>query len=265
MTICMKLYSYCIPVDDGAAPNPYWGTCTLVICKPVIRRVAQEGDWIVGVGSKNVNGKDYSGKLVYAMRVSQKMSMKKYDRYCKTSLMEKIPDIASADYRRRVGDCIYDYNDGNEPTLRLGVHTKDNVDRDLRGEYALLSDHFYYFGRNAIDIPEQFKVIARQGQGHQSIKNQFIKYEFVNWLQANHQRNCLLGDPQIEIKFETDSAGLMCANIRCQSADDDESEDYSDEEMPLSHWSYFLALENDLKSISRHIEIHPAQFQDILD
>lgn len=32
------LYTYCIPYDDGAAPNPYWGICTLVICKPVIRR-----------------------------------------------------------------------------------------------------------------------------------------------------------------------------------------------------------------------------------
>jgi hypothetical protein len=39
-----KLYSYCIPVDDGAAPNPFWDICTLVICKPVIRRTAQIGD-----------------------------------------------------------------------------------------------------------------------------------------------------------------------------------------------------------------------------
>lgn len=64
----MKLYSYCIPVDDGAAPNPFWGTCTLTICKPKIRRVAQVGDWIVGVGSVNVGGDDYSGKLVVCLR-----------------------------------------------------------------------------------------------------------------------------------------------------------------------------------------------------
>ena len=47
------LFTYCIPIDDGAAPNPYWGICTLVICKPVIRRVANVGDWVVGIGSKN--------------------------------------------------------------------------------------------------------------------------------------------------------------------------------------------------------------------
>ncbi len=38
------LYTYCIPYDDGAAPNPFWGQCTLVICKPRIRKVARPGD-----------------------------------------------------------------------------------------------------------------------------------------------------------------------------------------------------------------------------
>lgn len=47
-----KLYSYCIPCDDGAAPNPFEGVCTLVICKPRIRLTAEVGDWIVGTGSK---------------------------------------------------------------------------------------------------------------------------------------------------------------------------------------------------------------------
>ena len=46
------LYSYTIPYDDGAAPNPYWGVLTLAICKPVIRRTAEIGDWVVGTGSK---------------------------------------------------------------------------------------------------------------------------------------------------------------------------------------------------------------------
>lgn len=52
----MRLFSYCIPVDDGAAPNPFWGVCTLTICKSKIRRVAEIGDWVVGVGSVNVGG-----------------------------------------------------------------------------------------------------------------------------------------------------------------------------------------------------------------
>lgn len=69
----MRLFSYCIPHDHGAAPNPFWGVCTLTICKPGIRRVAQVGDWVVGVGSVNVGGKDYSGKLVYVMKVTKRL------------------------------------------------------------------------------------------------------------------------------------------------------------------------------------------------
>lgn len=40
----MNIYSYVLRTDDGAAPNPFWGTCTLTICKPVIRRTAHIGD-----------------------------------------------------------------------------------------------------------------------------------------------------------------------------------------------------------------------------
>jgi hypothetical protein len=35
-----QLFTYTIPYDDGAAPNPFHGICTLAICKPSIRRVA---------------------------------------------------------------------------------------------------------------------------------------------------------------------------------------------------------------------------------
>ncbi len=52
----MYIYSYVLRYDDGVAPNPFFGFCTLAVCKPVIRRKAQVGDWIIGTGSKeNVN------------------------------------------------------------------------------------------------------------------------------------------------------------------------------------------------------------------
>lgn len=65
------LYTYCIPYDDGAAPNPYWGICTLAICKPVIRRVARVGDWVVGTGSSHSPIGDVAGAVVYAMQVTE--------------------------------------------------------------------------------------------------------------------------------------------------------------------------------------------------
>src|SRR5690349_17838620 len=84
----MTLYSYCIPVDDGAAPNPFWGICTLAICKPVIRRVAKKGDWVVGTGSKELG---LENQVVYAMQITDVESMQQYDKHCSSELKEKIP------------------------------------------------------------------------------------------------------------------------------------------------------------------------------
>ena len=37
-----QLFTYTIPIDDGAAPNPFRGMCSLAICKPRIRREAKK-------------------------------------------------------------------------------------------------------------------------------------------------------------------------------------------------------------------------------
>lgn len=51
------LFSYILKIDDGAAPNPFWGQCTLTICKPKIRKTADNGDWLsvqVGIITKSL-------------------------------------------------------------------------------------------------------------------------------------------------------------------------------------------------------------------
>ena len=48
----MTIYSYVVARDYGFAPNPFYGCCTLATCKPIIRRMAQVGDWVIGTGSK---------------------------------------------------------------------------------------------------------------------------------------------------------------------------------------------------------------------
>jgi Nucleotide modification associated domain 2 len=66
-----RLFSYTIPIDDGSAPNPFRGMCSLAICKPGIRRVAKRDDWVAGLGSKNAPRGDLRDRLVYAMRVQE--------------------------------------------------------------------------------------------------------------------------------------------------------------------------------------------------
>jgi len=257
----MRLFSYCIPIDDGAAPNPFWGECTLVICKPVIRRVAQVGDWVVGIGSKNVRGKNYSGKLVYAMLVTGKKSLLKYDSHCQKVLPNKIPDVSSGDYRRNVGDCIYDFSVGEYPRQREGVHDQENVSTDLAGQYALLSEHFYYFGDAAVMLPPEFKILARNIRGHRSTLNESIKKSFVEWLSSKFERNKLYGEPQVTSPIDFNKDGhSICAAARCREATLDETLAYTQDKLPLDHWGYFLALEADLVTVSRYIEMHERNY-----
>src|SRR5262245_1609237 len=104
----MTLFSYRVRHDSGAAPNPFWGTCTLVICKPGIRRKALPGDWVVGTGSHNSPAGDLSKCVVYAMRVGRKLTMAEYDEWVAAELPGKLPDLSHPDRRRKKGDAVYD-------------------------------------------------------------------------------------------------------------------------------------------------------------
>jgi hypothetical protein len=73
----MKLFSYVVEHDNGYAPNPYFGVCTLCGCKFEGRRnivqLAKEGDWVVGTGGASTKSAGH-GKLLYAMRVDKKLT-----------------------------------------------------------------------------------------------------------------------------------------------------------------------------------------------
>ncbi|MBN3582141.1 hypothetical protein JYB64_07060 [Algoriphagus aestuarii] len=221
----MRLFSYCIPIDDGAAPNPYFGICTLAICKPVIRRVANIGDWVVGVGSRNIQGIDYSGKLVYAMKVTERLSLSEYDEFCRKELVGKIPNIYSPNYEKRVGDCIYDYESDKNGKLRPSVHNFGNRETDLGGLNVLLSTHFYYFGNNPIQIPIHLIGIIKQGQGHKSDSNHHLRLGFLEWIEnQGFQINHIFGSPQIRIEFKQNPGdGSNSCLYRCNSGKEDEA------------------------------------------
>lgn len=208
-----RLFTYCIPFDDGAAPNPFWGVCTLAICKPFIRKAAYVGDWIVGTGSKSVKGRDLSNCVVYAMEVSSVMTLQEYDVWAREFRPEKIPDIANKDLRRRVGDCIYDYS-SNPPHQRAGVHTESNRKTDLGGENVLLSLNFFYFGDKPVRLPSNLQQIVHQTQGHKVNANAQYVALFLQWLQNQAlSRNSVLSSPDLINEVASNlSAG---ATLRC--------------------------------------------------
>ena len=226
-----KIYSYVLRYDDGAAPNPFWGTCTLTICKPAIRRNAKIGDWVVGTGSKNSkcnDGNVYNllDSVVYAMKISDIKSLEDYDKYCMVSLKEKIPNWRTTDWRLRMGDCIYDYSNKPLPLLRKGVHNEGNRDIDLSGLNALLSNEFYYFGEEARPLPPELIQIIKRFQGHRKIENPEVISKFELWIKQ-FTKNKIYADSQMRSVFDRQITEKMISNCAKQhfEEDSDESEE----------------------------------------
>lgn len=202
-----RLYSYAVPADSGAAPNPYWGVCTLALGQPQIRLNAQVGDWIAGTGprrARTTDGgvRDLGSCLIYAMRVSHKLTTREYDQHTREHLTGKIPDWSSADPQNRVGDSIYDYTDAGV-ALRPGVHPAIDPDRDRAGKYVLLSDHFFYFGIEAVELPLPLREIANNERGHRVSLNDALVAPFVAWLDNLGYRPCtVIGEPLLRLALD---------------------------------------------------------------
>jgi len=206
-----RLFTYTIPIDDGAAPNPFFGMCSLAICKPGIRRVARSGDWVAGLGSKNAPSGNLSGRLVYAMCIEEVLSLKEYDDFAQSRWPHRIPNIQSSALQDRLGDCIYDYSNGM-PIQRPSVHGKNNIEIDLGGNNVLISKDFYYFGNKAKKLPEHLLPICHQSQGHRSNLNQPYFNQFVEWIRSlSLQPGQQYGWPDYIVDWKTvsDCGGCM--------------------------------------------------------
>jgi len=89
-------------------------------CKPAIRRKANVGDWIVGLGSKaNPTKVDYSGKIVYVMRLTHnwwKTDRKKFAR----NRAGGMPQWDVFANRRNLGACAEWHMKEDEEDNRFG-------------------------------------------------------------------------------------------------------------------------------------------------
>jgi hypothetical protein len=202
-----------------------------VVCKPRIRATARVGDWIAGTGSKYAKTatgvpRDLRGRLVYAMRVSQTMTMREYDAYTQSELPGKVPDWSSVDPRRRVGDSLYDFSNG-EPVQRKGVHSERYMSMDLSGENALVGEHFYYFGTNAIELPPDLRPIAQNQQGHRVRLNESYRERFVAWLEGQAGGSGIVGEPLLDL-FGNDTCADWCAAVRAEAGENDRELDRDD-------------------------------------
>jgi hypothetical protein len=154
-----KLFSYVLDHDHGYAPNPFGGFCTLAKCKYGTKKrniveMAKRGDWIVGTGGIDLNKSAGHGKLIYAMMVDEKIPLAEYCRRYGSTRIDAKHDIAE------------------------------------KGRFALISSHFFYFGRNAINISKILSThldhpFEKSGPGHRSDFSEEFVTDFAKWLKAN--------------------------------------------------------------------------------
>jgi hypothetical protein len=188
----VRLFSYKLVHDSGFAPNPFWGVLTLATCKQCIRRSKKVGDWIAGFTSNELCGDEVgSEKLIYLMRVTTKISIADYfnDRKYK----DKIPNNKSE--KGWVGDNIYrpkismpsSYRDYE--LIQNSSHDESNIEKDISGQYVLISNEFFYFGRNALEIPSKIRPSIPKSQhpsGHRT-HDQLIAKEFIAYVTKKYK------------------------------------------------------------------------------
>lgn len=198
--VLMKLYSYIVTRDFGFAPNPFHGYCTLATCKPKIRRNADIGDIVVGIGSA-AKGSSYKNRLIYAMVVSEKLT---YDEYWNCDKFKCKRPSMHGSKKKMYGDNIYHMSEETKEiiqedshhSLEHGVTNILNYSRDVPGKCVLVAEEFWYWGRDAINLPPQFLRLANIGIGHITINDPSFIQSFLTWLR-NMQDSGYIGTPNM--------------------------------------------------------------------
>lgn len=188
----MHLFSYVVTRDYGFAPNPFPPYCTLATCKPGIREAAEIGDWVIGSGSE-AKGSTLKGKLIYAMQVERKIS---FDDYWNDVTYQYKKPIMNGSLRQMYGDNIYHWDESasnyvqenSHHSYSNGIVNPYNFKRDLKSKHVLISETYWYWGRNAIEIPSQFWSLLKKGVGFKRIDGDSeagdLIYKFIAWVKS---------------------------------------------------------------------------------
>lgn len=195
-----RVYVYVVDRDFGFAPNPFHGCCTLATCKPILRRTAAVGDWVVGMGGGNLEA---TGKCIFAMQVTSKISFQEYwddhEFYIKRPVRNGSKTMLLGDniYRKGAGDIWIqaDSHHSNED----GSQNHHNTANDTQTDAVLISRNFYYFGASAPEVPSELleSLPYKNGRGHRVYNYDNTGKVLIDHIVANYspQKNKLLGLP----------------------------------------------------------------------
>lgn len=176
----MYLYSYVITRDYGFAPNPFWNVCSLAACKPQIRERAFKGDWIAGFGGANTT---IAHKMVFLMQVDEICT---FDEYWEDPRFFMKRPRFDGNYQQCYGDNIYHHiagewvQENSHHSYADGIN-QNNLVHDTRIDRVLISFNYWYFGENAIELPEKFTEVIATGRAYRKWQDN-ICAGVVNWV-----------------------------------------------------------------------------------
>ena len=150
------IWSYVVAYDEGSAPCIDNNLLTLCICKPLIRRSANIGDWLVGFTKKKIG----QNLITYVAEITKKISMEEY-------FLEPTPRL----------DKIYNNIDNSLIHYGGDIHnTSRNWKTDMRGKYCLISTNFWYFGKSPIANIEELYDLYHPYVGQKKIqKSEYLE------------------------------------------------------------------------------------------
>ena len=175
--------------DNGFAPNPFHGFCTLACCKPGIRRTAKEGDYVVGLGPKHLGS-----RVVYAMQVNKTVEFQDY--WLDNRFRIKRPDMEDGG-EKAVGDNIYHRGTTGEWQQEWSLHNHENGEQDWKlthtdtgGKKVLIGEDFIYWGGDGPPLPENLQALI-VGRSYKSTANNKYIYDFIKWFEDQQERGCV--------------------------------------------------------------------------
>jgi len=192
----MKIYRYVIDHDMGFAPNPFHGVCTLATCKPVIRRMAKVGDFVLGFGSAKSK---IRYKMIYWIQVEQIMD---FDSYWIDPRFDRKKPVLNGSHLKFHGDNIYHTDQSGQIMQEPSFHSMPdgsvnpkNFKTDTGStNRVLLGTTFGYYGKHAISVPDHLSAIVAFGRPSRSKHSDVLRDGVINWLLNETQRG-FCGEP----------------------------------------------------------------------
>lgn len=152
----MKVCTYCMKVDRGLAPNPFFGVCSLALCTPNhMRAKLHAGDYLIGLSSKGLRKQHRLTKpvIIYAMEIDRVLDL---DDYYKQ--YPKKRGNSAGTNEQQVGDALYRKDDRgiieHIPESKEHISSEAQV-KDIRGNRVFIGEKFWYFGKESEALPDE--------------------------------------------------------------------------------------------------------------